>query len=97
MSESLVAVALQYDPEAGTLPRVTARGRELIARQIIRLAEEHGIPVRSDPDLAQLLARLDPGTAIPTESFAAVAAILAALYRLGRAEGEPAGERHEQG
>jgi len=80
--EDKTAVALRYDPGAGELPCVTARGRGLIAEQILELAAEHGIPVRRNPDLAQLLARLAPGTAIPAEAFAAVAAILAALYRL---------------
>ncbi len=82
MPEDKTAVALRYDPGAGELPCVTARGRGLIADQILALAAEHGIPVRQDPGLAELLGRLAPGTAIPTEAFAAVAAILAALYRL---------------
>ena len=82
MPEETTAVALRYDPGAGELPCVTARGRGLIAEQILKLAAEHGIPVRRDPGLAELLARIAPGSAIPTEAFAAVAAILAALYRL---------------
>ncbi len=82
MPEDKTAVALRYDPGAGELPCVTARGRGLIAEQILRLAAEHGVPIRRDPDLAALLARLAPGSAVPAEAFAAVAAILAALYRL---------------
>jgi flagellar biosynthesis protein len=76
-----VAVALRYDPEKGELPRVTARGRGRIARRIVELARRAGVPVREDPDLAQLLARLEAGSDIPVEAFAAVAEILALLYR----------------
>lgn len=81
MEHETVAVALRYDPAGGDLPRVTARGRGRIARRIIELARQAGVPVRQDPDLAQLLARLEAGSAIPVEAFAAVAEILALLYR----------------
>ena len=81
MSASKVAVALRYDPARGELPKVTASGRGRIAERILALARDAGIPVREDPDLAQLLARLDPGSDIPVEAFAAVAEILALLYR----------------
>lgn len=94
MPEERTAVALRYDPAAGELPCVTARGRGVIAEQILKLAEEHGIPVSRNPDLAELLVRLAPDTHIPTEAFAAVAAILASLYRLdaaSRAASPPSG------
>jgi flagellar biosynthesis protein len=87
-----VAIALRYDPEKGELPRVTARGRGRIAERIIALARQAGVPVRADPDLAQLLVRLEAGSAIPVEAFAAVAEILALLYRENaRLAASPAG------
>ena len=41
-----IAVALHYDQGSDQLPHVTARGRGAIARQILSIAEENGIPVR---------------------------------------------------
>lgn len=92
MSDSPVAVALRYDPAAGRLPEVTARGRGRIAQRILQIAREHGLPVRRDPDLARLLAVLEPGSAIPVEAFAAVAEILALLYRENAGGGSHAAE-----
>ena len=80
-----VAVAVRYDESAGSLPFVTARGRGAVAAQIRALAEAHGVPVRRDAELAQVLAALDVGRPIPAAAFAAVAEILACLYRLDKA------------
>lgn len=88
-----IAVALRYDPAAGRLPEVTARGRGAVAAQILALAAEHGVPVRRDAKLAQILAALDVGRPIPAAAFAAVAEILAYLYRLDRSlAGDGTGE-----
>ena len=76
-----MAVALTYSPEDGRLPRVTAKGRGRIAAQIEAVAVAHGIPVTRDGDLAAILEQLDLEAPIPTVAFAAVAEILAALYR----------------
>lgn len=84
MDTAEVAVALRYDPAQGGLPQVTARGRGAVAAQILALAAEHGIPVRRDAELVQVLAALDVGRPIPTAAFAAVAEILAYLYRLDK-------------
>lgn len=76
-----VAVALEYDPEQGDVPRVVASGKGFVAEQILTLAFEHGVRVRRDPDLAQILAQLDVDSQIPTEAFAAVAEIMAYVYK----------------
>jgi len=76
-----VAVALAYVPEGQDAPRVVAGGRGAIAEQIIELAFEHGIKVREDADLAELLSTLDIESEIPLEAFAAVAEILVYVYR----------------
>ena len=85
MGEAELAVALSYDGAGGRLPFVTAKGRGAIAAQIVALAEQHGVPVRRDGELAQVLAALDVGQPIPTVAFAAVAEILAYLYHLDKA------------
>ncbi len=52
-----------------------------------RRAGEHGIPVRSDPDLVALLAICQIGAEIPTELYTAVAELLVWLYRANHALG----------
>lgn len=76
-----VAVALQYDPDLGDAPVVTASGKGALAEQILQLAFANGVKVRTDPDLAQVLAAVEVDTVIPLEAFAAVAEILAYVYR----------------
>ncbi|MCR6632649.1 MAG: EscU/YscU/HrcU family type III secretion system export apparatus switch protein [Magnetospirillum sp.] len=76
-----VAVALQYDPDEADAPRVVASGKGALAEQILNLAFANGVKVRTDPDLAQVLAAVEVDTVIPIEAFAAVAEILAYVYR----------------
>ncbi len=77
------AIALRYDPGNGDLaPRVLATGKGASAEQILRLAQEHGIPLRRDPALASALSTLDLGTSVPPELFRAVAEVLAFVYKL---------------
>jgi len=76
-----VAVALQYDPDHNDAPVVTASGKGALAEQILQLAFANGVKVRTDPDLAQVLAAVEVDTIIPLEAFAAVAEILAYVYR----------------
>ena len=89
--KSPIAVALDYKRRDGQVdarqaPRVAATGRGAVAEQILEIAFAKGVPVREDPDLAQLLVTLDVDSVIPTEALAAVAEILSYLYRLnGRA------------
>ena len=52
------AVALRYDQEKDSVPKVTAKGAGLVADKIIEIAEKHGIPVHDDPDLVEVLEEL---------------------------------------
>lgn len=84
-----VAVALSSAKslgEGGALastdtPRVVATGKGAVAEQILELAFAHGVKVRTDPDLAQILSAVEEGSIIPVEAFVAVAEILAYVYR----------------
>ena len=76
------AAALRYRPEDDVAPKVVARGEGEIAKRIIALAKEHGIPIKQDPDLVALLARLDLATEIPNELYQPIAEILSFLYRV---------------
>ncbi len=85
------AVALAYDRGKDPAPRVAAKGRGLIADQIIKVAGEHNIPVREDAALVEILEKLDIDSIIPLEAYAAVAEILKYVYTVnekGRAKGK---------
>ncbi|MDD9303626.1 MAG: EscU/YscU/HrcU family type III secretion system export apparatus switch protein [Desulfobacter sp.] len=74
------AVALRYDREVDDAPKVTAKGKGRVAENIIELAREHGIPIKDDPDLVQVLASLEIDQEIPPEIYVAVAELLAFVY-----------------
>ena len=75
------AAALQYH-ESEQLPRVIASGAGEVARQILRIAEEHDIPVYQDEALSQLLQHLPQGAEVPKEAYQVVAEVLCFLYAL---------------
>ena len=84
--EEREAVGLRYalgDPGA---PEVTARGRGEIAERIVAVAQEHGVPIKRDPDLLQLLAVARLGDEVPVEVFDAVARLLTFLYDLNQSQ-----------
>ncbi|GAA3914687.1 EscU/YscU/HrcU family type III secretion system export apparatus switch protein [Litoribacillus peritrichatus] len=74
------AVALQYDGKQA--PTITAKGEEELARQIVEIAEEHGIPLYHDEKLARTLSRMDLGSEIPEELYRTIAEIIAFAYQL---------------
>ena len=76
------AVALRYDAADEPAPRVIAKGAGLTAERIIEVAREHNIHVHNDPDLVNVLSKLDVETVIPEGLYVAVAEVLAFVYRL---------------
>lgn len=76
-----LAVALSHEKGSTEAPVVTATGEGELAEQILQIAFEHGVKVREDADLAQILKEVDVDTPIPLEAFAAVSEILAYLYK----------------
>jgi len=76
------AVALNFDFVTMEAPKVMAKGRNLLAEEIKSEARWAGVPIVENPPLARSLYRtVEVGQAIPVELYAAVAAILAYLYR----------------
>jgi len=76
-----IAVALEYRPEMAA-PVVVAKGVNALAEQIKRVARWHEIPIAENPPLAQALYRgVEVGQAIPAKLYAAVAEILAFIFR----------------
>ena len=76
-----LAIALSYDNSPAALAKVTASGKGDVAEQILQLAFAHGVKVRTDSDLAQILSEIEVDCPIPLEAFAAVSEILSFLYR----------------
>ncbi len=76
------AVALRYDKESSSAPKVTATGQGEIAKRIIEAAQAAGVDIVQDPDLLEVLGRVPIGEEIPPELFQVVAEILAFIYRL---------------
>ncbi|MCB1531616.1 MAG: EscU/YscU/HrcU family type III secretion system export apparatus switch protein [Alphaproteobacteria bacterium] len=80
------AVAIDDGAQKRQIPRITAAGRGKIAEKILQLAFDNDIKVREDSDLAEMLAKIEIDSPIPSEAFMAVAEILSYVYR---ANGQP--------
>lgn len=85
------AIALTY-ATGDYAPRVVAKGRGLIAEQIIARAKQHDIFVHESKDLVALLMQVDLDDHIPPALYQAIAEILSWLYRLEEAKADAVGE-----
>ena len=89
------AVALEYKPEIMAAPVVVAKGRGLVAQRVRELARDYGVPTIENPPLARALYKnAEVGHIIPPQLYAAVAEILAFIYRM---QGKTPGPRPERG
>ena len=82
------AVALRYG-EGDAAPVVVAKGRGLVAHEIVRRAREAGIFVHDSRELVALLMQVDLDARIPPALYVAVAELLAWLARVDRAVVNP--------
>lgn len=76
------AVALAYDRGSASAPRVVAKGMDEVAARIREMAQEHRVPLVSNPPLARALFQVELDAEIPREHFQAVAEIIAYVWRL---------------
>jgi len=77
------AVALKYDPAKMRAPRVVAKGRDMVAANIRRIAEEHRVAVFESPKLARALYKsTDLNEEIPAGLYVAVAQVLSYIFRV---------------
>jgi flagellar biosynthetic protein FlhB len=87
------AVALRYDGQVPA-PEVVAKGADLVAAAIRRIAEEHAIPLVRNPSLARALHdEVELGQMVPERFYAAVAEVLAFVYRTA---GRPSREQRRR-
>jgi flagellar biosynthetic protein FlhB len=83
MNPTHYAVALRYDDQTMNAPQVISKGTDLVAFKIRDLANSHQIPVLQSPMLARALyAHAELDQPIPAQLYAAVAQVLAYVYRL---------------
>lgn len=87
MEEDLLAIALKYERNKDDAPKVTAKGKGEIAKQIIKIANEEGVSLKEDKQLAQILAFLEIDDLIPIEAYGTVAEILNYIYQQNDKEG----------
>ena len=80
------AVAIKDSDQSSTMPRVIASGQGSLAEQILHVAWANNIKVREDADLIEVLSAIDIDSEIPIEAFAAIAEILAYVYRANSGE-----------
>lgn len=79
------AVALEWDELKMEAPVVTAKGADLVAKRIREIAQEHGVPIMENPPLARTLyAKVELDQSIPPNLYAAVAQVIAFVFKLKR-------------
>lgn len=80
-----IAIALQYDRKTMKAPKILAKGIRLNAQSIREVAERHQIPILENKPLARLMFKYGKvGSEIPAQLYAAVAEVLAWVYRTNR-------------
>lgn len=82
------AVALSFNPTESDAPKVLAKGKGLVAENILSKAKENDIPIQEDPNLVQLLGQLNVNESIPEELYQAVAEVFAFIYQLDKNHGK---------
>lgn len=76
------AVALQYDREKDNAPNITAKGSGETAKNIIKIAEKNGIPIKKDEDLVNMLSQIELNQEIPVELYQTVSEVFSFIYAL---------------
>ncbi|HEY4532463.1 MAG TPA: EscU/YscU/HrcU family type III secretion system export apparatus switch protein [Kurthia sp.] len=82
------AVALSFNPTESDAPKVLAKGKGLVAENILSKAKENDIPIQEDPNLVQLLGQINVNESIPEELYQAVAEVFAFIYQLDKNHGK---------
>lgn len=79
--ERVQAVALRYDGDNQSAPKVIAKGIGVTAENILNLAQQQAIPIYKNKPLAQMLMVLELEQEIPPELYQAVAEVLSYVYK----------------
>jgi len=76
------AVALRYDKTKENAPRVLAKGEGESAKNIIKIAKLHNLPIKKDEDLIELLSKVELDKEVPKELYQAVAELFSYIYKI---------------
>ena len=80
------AAAIKHNGKDEKDLKVVASGRWHLAEEIIRLAKENDIPIEEDPDLVEVLMKLDINECLPDDLYPVIAEILTYLYQINKKE-----------
>jgi flagellar biosynthesis protein len=78
------AVALKYDMEQDSAPRVVAKGRGHVAENIMAAAQKNAVPVYQNKTLVNMLMALEIDREIPPELYRTIAEVMAYVYRIDK-------------
>ena len=87
------AVALKYDADKDTAPRVVAKCKGHTAEHILEAAQKSSVPVYQNKTLVNMLMALDIDREIPPELYKAIAEVMAYVYKMDKAKGREVEER----
>ena len=77
------AVAIRYDANEGSAPKVLAKGADFVAQKIKEIAKENNVEIVENKPLARMLyANVDVGQEVPPELYQSVAEVLALVYKM---------------
>ncbi len=76
------AIALKYEKDKANAPKVLAKGEGEVAKNIIKIAQLHHLPIKKDEDLIELLSKVEIDRAVPQELYKAVAELLSYIYKI---------------
>lgn len=85
-SKKKQAVAIKYDV-GYTAPRIIAKGKGLVAENIIDTAKNSGVHIEKDSLMSKELMKIEIGNEIPEALYSAVAGVLAFVYKLDEEKG----------
>ena len=76
------AAALRYDESKDNAPRVIAKGKGQSAKNIIKIAKLHNLPIKKDEDLIELLSKVELDKEVPEALYKAVAEVFSFIYKV---------------
>ncbi|NBI06837.1 EscU/YscU/HrcU family type III secretion system export apparatus switch protein [Senegalia massiliensis] len=88
MKKRNVAIAIRYRADIDKVPRIIAKGKGVVATNIISQAEKSDIYINKDDNLANKLYNLEIGSEIPVDFYEAIASILVFVYEIDEKKGK---------
>lgn len=83
-NKEMMAVALSYNEKIDSEPKVVAKGKGIVARNIIEKAKENNILIKEDTALVELLKELKINEGIPEGLYQVIAEIFAFVYKMDK-------------